>query len=192
MTELIKVKNLKVSPFNVRKDMGSKESELSMTDNVKELGILQDLVVRPTGNGDYEVVIGQNRLEAAKKAGLKSVPCNVRRMSDEEAVLASLSENLVRRDLTILDRANAIDQVLDQYGYTHQSLAKKLGLKNRSAIDYMLEPLKWQPETQERRAERTQSKHGGMSRIVGQTMIRGAHAIRRIRCQQKNISRRIL
>ena len=121
------------SPINVRREVGD-VSEL--TDSIREQGILEPLVVRPTQDGHYEVIIGSRRLASAKELGLPVVPVVVQEISDADAIVRSLVENLQRGDLSLEDRVEAYKRLQDidteRFG-TAQGLARALG-RNRPSI----------------------------------------------------------
>ena len=121
------------SPINVRTEVGD-VSEL--TDSIREQGILEPLVVRPTQDGNYEVIIGSRRLASAKELGLQFVPVVVQHTSDANAIVRSLVENLQRGELSLEDRVEAYKRLQDidsnRFGTT-QDLARALG-KNRASI----------------------------------------------------------
>ena len=98
------LEELDISSANVRRDVGD-ISELA--DSIREQGILEPLIVRPTTDGRYEVIIGSRRLAAAKQVGLSLVPVIVQEISDSQAVVRSLVENLQRGDLTLEERVEA-------------------------------------------------------------------------------------
>ena len=125
----IEIYKLEVSPFNVRRNVGD-ISEL--VESVKTQGILEPIVVRPVGDR-YEVVIGARRFAAAKEAGLRVVPAEVREMTDAQALAQSLVENLHRGDLQLEERVQAYRklQAADPEGYgTLHGLAKILGQRH--------------------------------------------------------------
>ena len=121
------------SPINVRREVGD-VSEL--TDSIREQGILEPLVVRPTQDGNYKVIIGSRRLASAKELGLPFVPVVVQEISDADAIVRSLVENLQRGDLSLEDRVEAYKRLQDidteRFG-TAQGLARALG-RNRPSI----------------------------------------------------------
>lgn len=121
------------SPINVRREVGD-VSEL--TDSIREQGILEPLVVRPTQDGNYEVIIGSRRLASAKEIGLPVVPVVVQHISDADAIVRSLVENIQRGDLSLEDRVEAYKRLqdidVDRFGTT-QGLARALG-RNRPSI----------------------------------------------------------
>lgn len=121
------------SPINVRREVGD-VSELAAS--IREQGILEPLVVRPTQDGNYEVIIGSRRLASAKEIGLAVVPVVVQQISDADAIVRSLVENLQRGDLSLEDRVEAYKRLqnidADRFGTT-QGLARALG-RNRPSI----------------------------------------------------------
>lgn len=126
---MIPVDAIVPNPANPRLDVGD-VSELA--ESIKAQGIRQNLLVVPTGDGRYMLVIGHRRLAAAKQAGLDSVPCAVAALGEREQREIMLVENSQRRDLTLLEEANGIQGLLD-LGESQADIARKTG---RSA-DYV-------------------------------------------------------
>ena len=110
-------------------------NELSAS--IKEVGVLQPPVVRSIGNGQYELIMGERRLRASKLAGLKSIPVIIRQTKDEELLREALLENLHRSQLNPLEEGAAYQNLLNDFGYTHDELALKIG-KSRPAISNTL------------------------------------------------------
>jgi ParB family transcriptional regulator, chromosome partitioning protein len=100
-------------------------AELAMS--IKEVGLLQPIVVRPVEDGSYELVMGERRWRAARQAGLRLIPAIVRRTSDDDLLRDALLENLHRSQLNPLEEAAAYSQLLDDFGCTHDVLAQRLG-----------------------------------------------------------------
>ena len=100
--------------------------------SIREVGILQPLVVRPTESG-FELIAGERRLRAAKEAGLDRVPVLIRQAADNEAMELALVENLQREDLNPLETAAAYQALLEGFGLTKEQLASRLG-KSRAAV----------------------------------------------------------
>ncbi|MFM7630476.1 MAG: ParB/RepB/Spo0J family partition protein [Alphaproteobacteria bacterium] len=98
-----------------------------LTESIKEKGVLQPIVVRPTG-GHYEIVIGERRWRAAGRAELTEIPCIIRELSDHDALECAIIENLQRDDLSAIETAHAYKRLLDQADYTQGDVAKKLGI----------------------------------------------------------------
>jgi len=105
--------------------------------SIKEVGVLQPPVVRSMGNGTYELIMGERRLRASKLAGLKSIPVIIRQTKDEELLREALLENLHRSQLNPLEEGAAYQNLLNDFGYTHDELATKIG-KSRPAISNTL------------------------------------------------------
>ena len=95
-----------------------------LTSSVAQHGVLQPLIVRPRGE-KYELVAGERRLRAAKKAGLKKVPVVVKVLTDRETLEIALIENLQREDLNPLEEAEAYKKLLEEFNYTQEQLAKE-------------------------------------------------------------------
>lgn len=122
----IKLEKLFVGKHNVRRDLGD-ISEL--VESVKQVGILEPLIVRPAPHNRYEVIVGNRRYNAAKKVGLRKVPCVIKEMSDEEAVTTSLIENIQRGDVSEEEIARAYAGLysLNPKRWTQEALAKRIG-----------------------------------------------------------------
>lgn len=132
----VEVAKLFVGKTNVRKTPGDVGD---LVDSVKEKGILEPVLARPIG-GRYELVVGSRRFEAAKIAGLKKMPAIVRPMTDEEAIIVSLVENIQRRDIEPEEEYDAIVALRRAnpraYG-TSDQVAKALGKSRRYVDDRM-------------------------------------------------------
>jgi ParB family transcriptional regulator, chromosome partitioning protein len=122
-------------------------SELSSS--IKEVGVLQPPVVRALANGQYELIMGERRLRAAKLAGLKTIPVIIRQTPDNELLREALLENIHRSQLNPLEEGSAYQNLLNDFGYTHEELAVKVG-KSRPAITNTLRLLNLPPSVQRR------------------------------------------
>jgi ParB family transcriptional regulator, chromosome partitioning protein len=100
--------------------------------SIKEVGILQPLVVRPTSGG-FELIAGERRLRAAEEAGLERVPVLIRQAAEDESMELALVENLQRENLSPLETAAAYQALMDGFGLTRERLARRLG-KSRAAV----------------------------------------------------------
>jgi ParB family transcriptional regulator, chromosome partitioning protein len=100
--------------------------------SIREVGILQPLVVRSTTNG-FELIAGERRLRAAREAGLDRVPVLIRQAGENESVELALVENLQREDLNPLETAAAYQALMEGFGLTKEQLARRLG-KSRAAV----------------------------------------------------------
>ncbi len=110
----------------------SEESIKELAASIREVGILQPLVIRSTESG-FELIAGERRLRAAKEAGLDRVPVLIRQAAESESMEMALVENLQREDLNPLETAAAYQALMDSFGLTKDQLAHRLG-KSRAAI----------------------------------------------------------
>ena len=117
--------------------------------SIKEIGILQPPVVRKVGENQYELIMGERRLRASKLAGLKVIPVIIRETSDNELLREALVENIHRSNLNSLEEAAAYNQMLSDFGFTHDELAKKLG-KSRPVITNTLRLLNLPPSVKKK------------------------------------------
>jgi len=105
------LEKLQISKFNVRKKIQKEDLKL-LADSIKEIGVLQPLIVKPLPEGKYEVIAGQRRLIAARAVGIKVVPCIVKHnLEQEDEILISLSENLARKELNPIEKAKALEEL---------------------------------------------------------------------------------
>ena len=128
------------------------EAMATLTASVRELGVLQPVLVRPMGEGTYELIAGERRWRAAKRAGLSLVPAIVRTVDDTASLEQALVENIQREDLNPLDEAAAYQQLLEDFHLTHDELAARVG-KSRAAISNTLRLFQLPPTVQRLLAE---------------------------------------
>lgn len=126
-----------------------------LTASIKEVGVLQPPVVRKKGDR-YELIMGERRTRAAKLAGLTTIPVIIRQTPDNELLREALLENIHRSELNALEEAAAYNQLLNDFGYTHDQLAAKLG-RSRPLISNTLRLLNLPPSVQRRVAAGTLS-----------------------------------
>lgn len=103
----------------------SKLQELS--DSIKENGVLQPIIVRKSPIIGYEILAGERRFRASQLAGLTIIPAIIRELSDDEMMTLAILENLQRDDLTLLDEARSLQNLVTKQGLTHTQIAEKLG-----------------------------------------------------------------
>ena len=128
------------------------ESMAELVHSVREIGLLQPVVVRPVGeagSGRYELIMGERRLRATQQAGLEVIPAIVRETGDDDLLRDALLENLHRSQLNALEEAAAYQQLLDDFGCTHEELAGRIG-RSRPQISNTLRLLKLSPAVQRR------------------------------------------
>ncbi|NDI24067.1 MAG: ParB/RepB/Spo0J family partition protein [Actinobacteria bacterium] len=130
------------------------ESLKELSASIKEIGILQPPVVRRVSADTYELIMGERRLRAAKLAGLVTIPVIIRDTSDNELLREALIENIHRSNLNSLEEAAAYNQMLTDFGITHDDLATKLG-KSRPVITNTLRLLNLPTSVQKRLASGT-------------------------------------
>ena len=133
------VDKITTNPNQPRKQFSESEiTELSLS--IKESGILQPLLVKKTGQG-YELIAGERRLRAAHKAGLLVVPVIIREADEKTSQEIALIENIQRKDLNVIEQAEAYKGLIQRYQYTQEDISKKMG-KNRTVITNALRLLK--------------------------------------------------
>ncbi|MFJ4687840.1 ParB/RepB/Spo0J family partition protein [Streptomyces sp. NPDC088789] len=117
--------------------------------SIKEVGLLQPVVVRQVSAGRYELIMGERRWRACREAGLDAIPAIVRATDDEKLLLDALLENLHRAQLNPLEEAAAYDQLLRDFNCTHDQLADRIG-RSRPQVSNTLRLLKLSPKVQNR------------------------------------------
>jgi ParB family chromosome partitioning protein len=143
----------------------------SLTASVRELGVLQPVLVRPaSADGTYELIAGERRWRAAKRAGLQTIPAIVRTATDVSSLEQALVENLHRQDLNVLEEAAAYQQLIEDFHLTHDEVAVRVG-KSRSAVTNALRLFQLPPTIQRLVAEGQLS--GGHARALLGTPDRG-------------------
>lgn len=142
----IAVSDLSPNPHQPRVHF-DEESLSDLSASIREIGVLQPLLVRQMPNGSYQLIAGERRWRAAQRAGLSTVPCVVKTSDDMSSVEQALVENLHRQDLSPLEEASAYQQLLDDFKMTHDEVAKRVG-KSRSAVTNTLRLLNLPPAVQ--------------------------------------------
>ncbi|MGA2310442.1 MAG: ParB/RepB/Spo0J family partition protein [Candidatus Bathyarchaeia archaeon] len=134
--ELTKIQNSKLNP---RLDIDPQElSELAQS--IREVGMLQPIILRPIGTGKFEVVVGQRRFFAAGKLGLKRVPAIVREYSDEEVVELNLIENIQRTELSAVEKGRSCKELMEKYHHVYpnvKAIASKIGVSGTTVRSWL-------------------------------------------------------
>ncbi|TFV88020.1 ParB/RepB/Spo0J family partition protein [Blastococcus sp. CT_GayMR16] len=125
------------------------ESLEELSHSVREFGLLQPIVVRENPDGGYELIMGERRLRAARAAGLDTVPAIVRDTTDDAMLRDALLENIHRVQLNPLEEAAAYQQLLEEFGATHEELASKIG-RSRSQVTNTIRLMKLPVKVQTR------------------------------------------
>ncbi len=135
------------------------EALAALARSIREVGVLQPVVVRPREEG-YELVVGERRLRAAKMAGLATIPAVIREGDDAESLREALIENMHREDLGPLELAAAFQELLDELGVTQETVAERLGY-SRAHVANTIRLLSLPP---------------GVQRLLAEGMIQAGHA----------------
>ena len=127
--------------FQPRRDIQEQPLE-ELAASIKANGVLQPIVIRPLPAGlrdgaRYEIIAGERRWRAAQLAGLKDIPAIVRELSDREAALVALVENIQREELTSAEEARAFKRLVDEFSLTHQEIADLVG-RSRAAVTNLM------------------------------------------------------
>jgi ParB family transcriptional regulator, chromosome partitioning protein len=129
------------------------ESLQELAESIKAQGVIQPIVVRPLDAAAgaplrYEIIAGERRWRAAQIAGLKDIPCVIRRVRDDAAIAMALIENIQRENLNPLEEARALDRLIAEFGVTHQQAAEAVG-RSRAAVSNLLRLLELADEVAE-------------------------------------------
>lgn len=135
----LNLSELRPNPYQPRKKF-DEEALNELAASIKEHGVFQPIIVKKTVKG-YDIVAGERRFRASKKAGLTTIPAIIENFSDDEMMQISLLENLQREDLTAIEEAKAYKSIIDASNITQDELARRVG-KSRSHITNMLGLLK--------------------------------------------------
>ena len=130
--------------YQPRSDMRTESLE-DLASSIRAQGVVQPVVVRPVGEGRYELIAGERRWRAAQLAGLHEVPAVVRDVPDEAAVAMALIENIQRENLNPLEEARALQRLVDEFGLNHQGAADAVG-RSRATVSNLLRLLDLEEE----------------------------------------------
>jgi ParB family chromosome partitioning protein len=131
----VHVELIERNPFQPRKDFETEALE-ELVESIRQHGVLQPLLVRPAG-GQYQLIAGERRLLAAKKAGLETVPCRVLELEDQAMCEAALEENLKRKDLNVLEKAQAFKDYMERFRASVDDVAKQLSMSRSSVCNFL-------------------------------------------------------
>jgi ParB family transcriptional regulator, chromosome partitioning protein len=142
----VPITQIEPNPFQPRNHF-DEESLAGLTASIRELGVLQPVLVRELGSDRYALIAGERRWRASKRAGLQYMPIIVRDVSDEMTLQHALVENLHRDDLNPLEEAAAYQQLIEDFNMTQEAVAHRVG-KSRSAIANLLRLFQLPPTVQ--------------------------------------------
>ncbi len=134
------------------RDHFDEDALAALTASVREIGILQPILVRQLGESEYELIAGERRWRAARRAGLDTIPAIIRSASEGESLQQALIENLNREELNPLEEAAGYQQLIEDFGLTHEQLSTRVG-KSRVAITNALRLFQLPPSVQRLVAE---------------------------------------
>ncbi len=118
-----------------------------LAESIRAQGVVQPVVVRPLGEGRYELIAGERRWRAAQLAELREVPAVIREVSDQAAIAMALVENIQREDLNPLEEAAALQRLIAEFNLTHQQAAEAVG-RSRAAVSNLLRLLELTEDVQ--------------------------------------------
>lgn len=170
--QLIDIRRIEPNPHQPRKRFGDLRE---MIMSVKEKGILEPILVR-AHRGRYQIIAGERRYQAAREAGLQRVPCIEVDVDARGMLEISLIENLQRLDLTPFEESAAIQRLCDQFRYTHDEIARKLG-KSRTVITEALSLNKMPEDVQDRCRQADISSKSMLLQIVRQDSVEEMHRL---------------
>ncbi|MBB1269776.1 ParB/RepB/Spo0J family partition protein [Shewanella sp. SR44-3] len=127
---------LQPGKYQPRRDMSPDALE-ELAESIRSQGVIQPIVVRKIGSGQYEIIAGERRWRAAQLAQLDKIPCLVKQVADESAVAIALIENIQREDLNAMEEAVALNRLLEEFELTHQQVADAVG-KSRASVSNLL------------------------------------------------------
>ncbi|MDB2535023.1 ParB/RepB/Spo0J family partition protein [Gammaproteobacteria bacterium] len=128
----VSIDNISAGRFQPRSNFDEGKL-LELTDSIKNHGVISPILVREMGLNKYEVIAGERRLRASKKAGLTTIPCLIDQKKDQDALESALIENLQREDLNAVEEARGYDRLKREFGLTQDEVASSTG-KARSTI----------------------------------------------------------
>jgi ParB family chromosome partitioning protein len=149
--EEIPINQIDPNPYQPRNSF-DEESLAGLTASIRELGVLQPILVRQVSDERYAIIAGERRWRAAKRAGQQFIPVIVRQVNDELTLQHALVENLHRDDLNPLEEAAAYQQLVEDFDLTQEEVAHKVG-KSRSAVANLLRLFQLPPQVQRLVAE---------------------------------------
>jgi len=137
--------SIRPNPYQPRERFDEEQLN-ELTESIREVGILQPVLVRPVGD-QFELIAGERRWRAARRLGIGRMPALVRESDDVAALEQALVENVQRQDLNPLEEAAAYQQLIEDFGLTHEDVARRIG-KSRSAISNGLRLMQLPPSIQ--------------------------------------------
>jgi len=122
--------------YQPRRDFNQQALE-ELASSIRNQGLMQPIIVRPTGDGRFEIIAGERRWRAAQMAGLGDIQALVRDVPDEDAVVLALIENIQREDLNAIEEAVALQRLQQEFGLTHEQIAAAVGKSRTTVTNFM-------------------------------------------------------
>jgi ParB family chromosome partitioning protein len=143
------IKNISLAKIHPREDQPRKsfndESLSELAASIKAKGVIQPIIVSKAANGYFEIIVGERRWRAAQEAGLTTIPSIVKDYSKQDIMSVSLIENIQRENLNAVEEAMAINQLIEEFSMTHNTVAESIG-KSRATVTNLLRLLELQDE----------------------------------------------
>ena len=175
----IELKKIQPNRLNPRLEF-TKAGLDELAESIRQVGILEPIIVRPTGGDSYEVVVGERRYRAAQQAGLDSVPVTIHSYSDDEVMELNIIENIQREDLSAVEKARVCKQLMDKFPSKYPSqekVGKRIGV-GQSVVAEWMSTLKLPEEIQRRVAPGTIQQKMPEGKISYKTAATIARAIK--------------
>jgi len=136
VVEIIPVNKIKAGKYQPRQNFDQNEI-YELSESIKENGLLQPIILRKAQDDEYEIIAGERRYRASIMAGNDTIPAIIKRVNNHQALELAIIENVQRSDLTIIEEAKGYKRLMDEFSYTQDQIAKKVG-KSRSHISNIL------------------------------------------------------
>ncbi len=127
---------LQAGKYQPRSKM-EEEKLRELSDSIREQGVISPIIIRPIGEGRYEIIAGERRFRASQLAGKTKIPAIVRELDDRTTLAVALIENMQREDLNVMEEAVGVKRLIDEFGFTHEEAAKAIG-RSRPATSNLL------------------------------------------------------
>src|SRR5437588_4791072 len=137
----ILLEQIDANPYQTRGMQGREDSLNEMAESIRAHGVMQPIVVRPSAGGRFQLIAGERRTRASRKAGKTSIPALVKEVSDQQALEMTIIENLQREDLNPMEQARAFERLAREFNMTQEQMAQRTG-KDRTTIANYLRLLK--------------------------------------------------
>jgi ParB family chromosome partitioning protein len=145
-TQEIPIDNIDPNPYQTRRRINESALE-ELAESIRVSGVVQPVVLRPVANGRYQLVAGERRWHASRRAGKTTIPAVVRQISNEQAMEITIIENLQREDLNPVEQARAFERLSREFGLTQEQIASRTG-KDRASISNFVRLLKLPEDVQ--------------------------------------------